>query len=386
MTWRIDQAVVRGLIDNCQRGRTVGRIWLVNQKHPLELELEGNCWRDIAGTCLEFSNPQPDYSLVAPQISHPQVGVVGDMTASRKMRVHTPGPGMHHVTWQNHLSLEWFDSVNGRVLIETPLFDMSFTHRHWQLTQDEEQQQIRRNLEVMRHFMKAYLQQDENDKLWSKENADEFDWEKRLQESDRLSDAFQELLEKYGDDDDCHEKISYAIGWSHTLEAEHEIGEEDPMAELEAEFLIEELLEEDESRAWRESSWHDSDDDDAMEGNPHPLQIKAQETASMAMVLLADRMDGTGAESRLCSQLMMIATKLAGTLHAGDEEFDPEPGFILAMLKRCLYWLNDAIASSAELLERCQHPAEKTSLEAIRAAIFDIRAQITEMRREFKQN
>jgi hypothetical protein len=386
MAWRIEQAVVRGLIDNVKPGRTVGRIWLVNQERPLELELEGNCWRDIAGTCLIFRNPQPDYSLVPPQISHPQVGVVGDMTASRKMRVFTPGSGTENATWQNHLSLEWFDSVNGRVLIETSQFELEFTQRHWQLTDSEEQEQIRRNLEVMRNFMKAFLQREENVDLWSKENADEFDWEKRLQESDRLSDAFQELMEKYGDDDRCHEKISYAIGWADSVEAENELGEPDPIMELESEYLRDELLDDDDTAEWQEDSWDELGEDDEFDPNAHPLQRKAQETASMAIALLADRMDRPGAESRLCSQLMMIAAKLAGTLNAGSEEFDPEPGFILAMLKRCLHWQNDAIAACVELIGRCQNSQEKHALEEIRDAIFDIRAQITELRREFKQN
>ena len=59
MAWRIDGAVVRGELDNRVRGRVTGRIWFAGRAEPVVLELEGNCWRDLAGRRLEFTNPQP---------------------------------------------------------------------------------------------------------------------------------------------------------------------------------------------------------------------------------------------------------------------------------------------------------------------------------------
>ncbi|NJK92999.1 MAG: hypothetical protein HC904_14970 [Blastochloris sp.] len=59
MAWRIEEQVVNGEIDNTVRGRVTGRIWLVGQLEPLILDLEGNPWRDLAGTRLRFSNPKP---------------------------------------------------------------------------------------------------------------------------------------------------------------------------------------------------------------------------------------------------------------------------------------------------------------------------------------
>ena len=48
MAWRIDKAVVRGELDNRVRGRVTGRIWFVERAEPVVLELQGNCWRDLA--------------------------------------------------------------------------------------------------------------------------------------------------------------------------------------------------------------------------------------------------------------------------------------------------------------------------------------------------
>ena len=109
MAWRIDNAVIRGEIDNTVPGRTNGRIWLIHQEEPLILNLEGDCWRDLAGSLLTFVNPSPDHDLGPPELANPQTGQVGDMTASRKCRVFTDEPDQRDFTWKNMLSLEWFD-------------------------------------------------------------------------------------------------------------------------------------------------------------------------------------------------------------------------------------------------------------------------------------
>lgn len=386
MAWRIDQAVVRGEIDNTSPGQTLGRIWLIHQVEPLELKLEGDCWRDLAGTVLRFSNPTPDFSLAAPGLSNPQHGLVGDMTASRKLRVYHVDSDEPSSTWRNHLSLEWFDNVNGRVLIETPLFELELSERHWSMSTDEEDQQLRRNLEVMREFMRVFLQREENSDLWSEENADEFAWEKRFRESDRLSDAFQELMEKYVDDPDCQQKIAYAMGWSDSLAGENALEESATDVEWERELLLDELIEEDSADDWQSKDWEQAWDGEDEEFWVHPLQQKAQDCAALAMEHLGEKMDRPGAEGRLCSLLMMIAAKLAGTLNGSRGGDEQEPGFILAMLKRCLFWQNDAISACAELEARCDDPDERKLLQQIRQSIFEIREEITELRREFKQN
>lgn len=86
MAWRIDEAVVRGELDNRTRGRVTGRLWFLGRDEPVVLELAGNCWRDLAGRRLEFTNPSPQPGDLD-KLAAMQRGTTGDITASRKVRV-----------------------------------------------------------------------------------------------------------------------------------------------------------------------------------------------------------------------------------------------------------------------------------------------------------
>jgi hypothetical protein len=385
MAWRIENAIVHGEIDNTSPGRTVGRLWLIHQEHPLELDLVGDCWRDLAGAVLTFHNPHPDYSLEAPGLASPQSGVVGDMTASRKGKVYHTDLDEEGFTWQNHLSLEWFDVVNGRVLVETPLFDLQLSERHWEQSGEEEERQKCANLEAMRGFIHVFLQRGANLDLWTEENADEFAWEKRFRESDRLTEAFQELVEKYADDPASQQKLSYAMGWDRMLGEEQE--EEDLEFDADAAENLDEEDADETDEDWAEmDSWEDFLEEEFGDYVVHPLQLKAHDVATAAIDLFGDRIESNGPESRLCAQLMQIAAKLAGALNFSGESFEQEPGYILALLKRCLHWQNDAISTCHELISKCKDPEQEQALLAIRESIFAVRDQITEMRREYKQN
>ena len=86
MAWRIAEFVVRGEVDNRRKDCVTGRIWLVGNEVPLELELQGNALRDLAGCHLAFTNLNPKPGNES-GLARLQAGIVGDMTASRKVRV-----------------------------------------------------------------------------------------------------------------------------------------------------------------------------------------------------------------------------------------------------------------------------------------------------------
>jgi len=86
MAWRIEEQVVRGEIDNRTPGRVLGKIWLVGRDEAVDLDLQGNPWRDLAGHRLTFTNPDAKPGADS-GFSAYQSGRVGDMTASRKVRV-----------------------------------------------------------------------------------------------------------------------------------------------------------------------------------------------------------------------------------------------------------------------------------------------------------
>eukprot|EP01035_Chromulina_nebulosa_P057073 gene57073-biopygen40839 len=91
MAWRIDQSVIRGEIDNRTRDRVTGRIWFEGLAEPVELDLTGNAWRDLAGRRLEFVNPVAVKPPLSPDevasFAPRQTGAIGDCTASRRVKV-----------------------------------------------------------------------------------------------------------------------------------------------------------------------------------------------------------------------------------------------------------------------------------------------------------
>ncbi len=162
MAWRIDEQVVRGEIDNRARGRVTGRIWFVGKAGPVELDLAGNAWRDLAGRRLEFINPEPKAGDLK-GLRARQTGVVGVCTASRKVK--TPDVSVDEALrlheqrkpfpwhWSNSLYLEWFSAGNGRVLIESAAYKLTVDpEAAWEMSANEEEAQRRATVEAMGGF------------------------------------------------------------------------------------------------------------------------------------------------------------------------------------------------------------------------------------------
>jgi len=396
MAWRIDEAVTHGEIDNTVEGRTTGRIWLAGRDEPLVLTLEGDCWRDLAGTRLRFENPSPVEQASAIGLATRQTGIVGDITASRKNKVAMVGDeelqrlyqdkGTIPFEWKNTLYLEWFSEVNGRVLIESAGYRLEISPQEWKMDEDAEEAQKLANLNAMRDFMAQVIRRREPTPEDSRypEELDEYEWEERLKESDRLTDAYQEVLEKYMEEADSERKEAFVMGWDGLLDALAERdesgfsgGDEDFEAEDEPDF--------------------DCDDDEDDDGFPdvdedfpfgdeasHPLQERAQELALRAMdVVPGDQGPGTPAY-QLVSNLLQVSGKLAGALNDRGSGYEAENGYVLAVLKRCLNWLNEAVASCQQLMVAEEDPDQLAALAHIRSSAFEIRDGITELRRELK--
>src|SRR5215217_1970146 len=56
---------------------------------------------------------------------------------------------------------------------------------------------------------------DEPENVW-----DEYDWERFLQQQDRKTEKYMELLERYIDDPDRDQIIAREMGWNHLLNKE----------------------------------------------------------------------------------------------------------------------------------------------------------------------
>ena len=395
MAWRVDEAVEHGLIDNSVEGLTTGKIWLAGRDEPLMLSLNGDCWRDLAGPVLEFENPNPRVCPEASELDTEQTGIIGDITASRKARV--PELSEEEMDdcerrgeeipfqWSNVLYIEWFSEINGRVLIEAADYHLKVSASEWQMDEDQEEAQKLANLSAMRDFLAQVIRRNEPDdspestSVTGQGELDEYEWEERLKESDRLSDAYQEVLEKYIDDYDSERKEAFVMGWDGLLGAmaEREENGEDEDFDDDQDFQEE----------WRNSDedQDENEDDDDWLAASHPLQTRAREVAMRCFDLVSRSDDKDSPAQRLVSNLMQVSAKLAGVLHGHGSDYEPEAGFVLAVLKRCLNWINDAVGACSEIIETADDPDACASLENLRNEIFAIRDGIIELRRELKK-
>lgn len=396
MAWMIEDAVAHGEIDNTVEGRTTGRIWLAGRDEPLILSLDGDCWRDLAGTRLRFENPSPKPGPDSEALDTDQKGLVGDMTASRKNKVLTVSEEQAHefhqnrleipCEWRNTLYLEWFSEINGRVVIESTDYRLSITGYEWQMDSDAESAQKLANLNAMRDFMALVIGRRDpaGPEQDSAADLDEFAWEERLKESDRLTEAYQEVLDKYMEDVDGDQKEAFVMGWDGLLDALAEHDEATAAGNLRGDWG-------DDNPGYQTHPFdydEEADEDVHFQNEPapdaaHPLQAQAQELTVRAMDVIK-REAGPGTPSyQLIHNLLQVSGKLAGVL-CGSSSYEPETGFVLAILKRCLNWLNEAIGACDALMEMEEDPAQHAALQHILSSAFDIRGSIVAMRRELK--
>ena len=222
MAWRIHDNIIRGEIDNRQRGRIRGKLWLKGLADPVTLQLEGNACPDLAGCLLTFENPGEVYPMRTDAVFTPvQKGTIGDLTASRKVRVYDIPveeaymrlkkklPVPEHMA--NCLYLEWFSDTNGRVVVESADYKLTISPPSWRLSSDEEGRRQDDAAAGFSGFMQklsdalaAKKHNPPEDKEW-----DEFDYEKFMRECDARTDKYAELLDKYID----HPDRDHKCGW-----------------------------------------------------------------------------------------------------------------------------------------------------------------------------
>ena len=87
----------------------------------------------------------------------------------------------------------------------------------------------------------------EPDKVW-----DEYDWERFLQQQDRKTEKYMELLERFIDDPNRDQIIAREMGWYHLLDKDGEKWVENVDSLFDEEF--EEDMEDDEATAMNVSS------------------------------------------------------------------------------------------------------------------------------------
>ena len=192
-----------------------------------------------------------------------------------------------------------------------------------------------------------------SEKAW-----DEFKWERFLQEQERRTEKYIELLEKYIDHPQRDEIIAEEMGWKHMIDGDSRDWEE----EVEATF------EDDES---------DEDNDDADAGfsfERHPIYQQAIAFNMELDNLLEDsdeKVREHPAMVALNTQTTLATAKLS--LALSDEQVE-DLGMCIAYLKRALAALTSGLDSTMHLLEG-GFIAEEV-FQKLRTSIFSIRNDI----------
>ena len=394
MAYRIHDSVERGEIDNRVKGIVRGKIWVKGCPEPIVLELKGNAHPDLAGCLLTFTNPLKTIPVHhAEHFNTVQRGSIGDLTASRKVRVpavpmeeflHWPkDKGRPPTRWANCLYLEWFSLANGRVVVESTDYELKISEREWQLTPEEDAERAKQAAAGMDNFMQMLTQAIEEQERGQKDpdaEWDEHDYEKLLKESDARTEKYAELLDKYGDSDEAEEKIAKEMGWLRELTPE-EAGEENCRIE-EMNRICEEALSEPppEPDPAREGiDWIRTGDGDIA----HPLQHRCAESM-MKFWKLRDELDvGDDDLDEFIFEWQTTGAKLAGALNCiAEDRGGTDAAFTVACLKRALDHLHKSQAGLEAAAPKKLLAGELVA-EA-RKELFEIREGILKLMDEFR--
>jgi hypothetical protein len=397
MAFRIHDSVMHGEIDNRVKGIVRGKVWVKGCAKPLVLELKGNAHPDLAGCLLTFTNPQTPLPLAhADDLNPVQRGNIGDLTASRKVRVPSvpmeeffnwpEDQGRPPTRWANSLYLEWFSEANGRVVIESADYQLKISEPEWRLTPTEDAERAQQAAAGMDDFMRQLTEAIEQQKRGQKDPEaewDEHDYEKLMKESDARTDKYLELLDKYGDSDEAEEKIAREMGWLRELtpeEADEEARRTEEMNRACEEALNDPPTEPDPHREGID--WIRTKDGEIV----HPLQHRCSESA-MKYWKLADKHDLEKLADEDLDQFVFefqtTGAKLAGALNGIAEDRGlPDAAFTVAYLKRALDHLHKSQAGLEAVAPKKLLPAKVVT--AARKELFEIREGILRLMDEFR--
>ena len=209
---------------------------------------------------------------------------------------------------------------------------------------------------------------DEPDRIW-----DEYDWERFLQQQDRKTERYMELLEKYLDDPNRDQIIAREMGWNHLLDEEGRNWAEDVDMRFTEEM---ELAEADEEEGDPEEP-----DCEAESFEMHPLY-----QASFALTVWIDQLFEESGELqnnphavRLATQTAIASAKLAAAL--SDDDVD-EIGMTIAYLKRALKATSNAMDEGVRLRQEFRLDKERCS--TLDHRLFQIRDGIIELMGEYR--
>ncbi|MEO1834190.1 MAG: hypothetical protein ABGZ49_01745 [Akkermansiaceae bacterium] len=351
-----EKSILSAEICNRQKGHVKVVIQFVDGS-VMRASLRGNPCRDLAGRTLKLRHSSPDFESSAPDHLAPvQVGVTGDITAARKVKVPLlPREVSEYCvaerdipfTWKNSIYLEWYSRANGRVVLEASELELKVNAPAWEMSDREAEEAREAAAAALSEFLDELCVIDgdceEDADNGEEEPMNEFEWEKFLRHSDDLTSRYSELVEKFGLDDE--DSIARYMHWD--------------------------FKEKEGESAWREdygSREVERSSEESSELRRHPLQGQARQLLNSVDYPTAEP-DSPLAE--LWGAVATVSAKLAGALSSYECDPEPDAGFTIAQLKRCLVHIDMAVGEAQEA-----SPTHVQPLLLMRQAVIDLQNEL----------
>jgi hypothetical protein len=210
---------------------------------------------------------------------------------------------------------------------------------------------------------------EEPEKIW-----DEYDWERFLQQQDRKTERYMELLEKYIDDPNRDQIIAREMGWHHLLDEDGRDWSETVDSTFAEEMEMAGL-----------DNGDEEEEEPAAEGAEsfelHPLY-----QASFAVTIWIDQLfeelgdlQNHPSAVRLATQAAIASAKLAAAL--SDDDVD-EIGMTIAYLKRALKAVTNSMEAGMQLKKEAKLGAAQCA--TLDHRLFQIRDGIIALMGEYR--
>lgn len=209
---------------------------------------------------------------------------------------------------------------------------------------------------------------DEPDNIW-----DEYDWERFLQQQDRKTEKYMELLERFIDDPNRDQIIAREMGWNHLLDKDGREWAENVDSLFDEEFAGSE-------------DGEDSDDEKEQDEEEEGFEVHPLYQASFALTVWIDQLfEDTGelqnqhAAVKLSTHAAIASAKLAAAL--SDDDVD-EIGMTIAYLKRALKATITGIDAAMQL--RKDGALDTERFGTLNQRLFQIRDGIIQLMGEYR--
>lgn len=207
--------------------------------------------------------------------------------------------------------------------------------------------------------------EDQPERVW-----DEYQWERFLQQQDRKTERYMELLEKYLDDPNRDQIIAREMGWNHLLDESGNSWAD------EADSLFSDEME------MMEDFEDEIETDQGGDGfEMHPLY-----QAAFALTVWLDQLfeelgdlQNHPAAVKLATQSAIASAKLAAALSEDDVD---ELGMTIAYLKRALKAVTNALEAGTQLKKEIRLSAARFA--TLNHRLFQIRDGIITLMGEFR--